>query len=264
MFVSRRCDSPVFWESFHHTAWHLSNGQGCPAGHLCNSRSKSSYIWGHGSVSKLWKGWMLQYATQPVAWIFRLSDPGNFLRSNCLSSLQRDPWFLKLKITEHHPGTEHPWDSWAPLGFGCCCWADGWYLELSAAKEGEKGGLKMSVSEERKRACVVLTIYCLSIVGEGLGGPFLRLIMSTRSQLSLQTLRPGCGVVGRSRWSALLWLVRVVCALRCQVLGFRKPRAFILLLWNVSSVRQWMLREPPSGKREGSQGIRQGGRKINY
>ena len=35
---------------------------------------------------------------------------------------------------------------------------------------------------------------------------------------------------GRSRWSALLWLVRVVCALRCQVLGFRKPRAFILLL----------------------------------
>ena len=31
------------------------------------------------------------------------------------------------------------------------------------------------MSEEGKRACVVLTIYSLSIAGEGLGGPFLRL-----------------------------------------------------------------------------------------
>ena len=28
----------------------------------------------------------------------------------------------------------------------------------------------------------------------------------------------------------MLWIVHVVCAVRCQALGFRKPRAFIFLL----------------------------------
>ena len=192
MFVSRRCDSPVFWESFHHTAWHLSNGQGCPAGHLCNSRSKSSYIWGHGSVSKLWKGWMLQYATQPVAWIFRLSDPGNFLRSNCLSSLQTDPWFLKLKIAERHPGTEHPWDSWAPRDLAA---APGQIGAQCSQGRGE-GRFEDELWVRRGKELVWCWPSTVSALWGKDSGALSSgwLIMSSRSQLSLQTFRPGCGV----------------------------------------------------------------------
>ena len=116
---------------------------------------------------------------------------------------------------------EHPWGFAAAAG--------------QAGRKGEqlreRGEIRRWVmTGKRKRAHTVLTIYCLSMVGKGFGGPFLRThnvyLVPAFSPYFLAWVWGG----GPEQVVSIALARRVVCALRFQVLGFRKPRDFILLL----------------------------------
>lgn len=85
------------------------------------------------------------------------------------------------------------------------------------------------MSGRRKRAPTVLTIYCLSMVGKGFGGPFLRThnvyFVPAFSPYFLAWVWGG----GPEQVVSIALARHVVCSLRRQVLGFRTPRDFILL-----------------------------------
>lgn len=100
------------------------------------------------------------------------------------------------------------------------------------------------------------TIRCLHVVGKD-RGPFLRNCTVYSVLTFFLSLLPSLGVECGQEQMVSIALLSVLCDFKSLGLEIQKP--LFCSCWNVSSVRQWTLQDPPSGKREGCQGIRRGG-----